>query len=259
MTKKPRPQDITFILVRPRYPGNIGSTARAMKNMGFSRLSLVCPAVLPQHPEAQRLAVGAADLLKKAKVFETVEQACKGLNFIVGTSRRTGKYRNDFVLLPQLSQRLPPRQKIGILFGAEERGLSNEELSFCHLVCMIPSSPQFPSLNLAQAVMVLAYQLRLSLGPLEENLDQAMKFLPGTEKNQSSQSRHLRLASTEQVEEMHRHLEKALLSIGFFVNDNSFHMMRAIRQVFGRTGLNEREVRIFRGICRQMIWKTTFP
>ncbi len=242
MPKALRAQDITFVLVRPRYPGNIGSTARALKNMGFSKLSVVCPSVLPTHPEARRLAVGAEGLLKKAKVFETIEEATKGMHYLVGTSRRIGKYRNDFVLLPELSSHLPAKQKIGILFGAEERGLTNREIAHCNLVTMIPANPAFPSLNLAQSVAVVSYQLRLS-------------NLSNDKSNRPSQSPY---ASTEKLEGMYEHLEKMLASIGFFPNENSFHMMRTIRQLFGRTGMTEREVRIIRGICRQVLYSISF-
>jgi TrmH family RNA methyltransferase len=238
MTKTIRPQDITFILVRPRYPGNLGATARAIKNMGFSKMVLVRPAILPAHPEARRLAVGAEGLLKKAKVFETLEEAAKGMQFLVGTSRRTGKHRNDFIFLPELPEKLPPKQKIGILFGPEEKGLSNRDLAHCNLVVQIPSNPDFPSLNLAQSVIVTAYQLHLMQG-----------VVPGKQTFKSPS-----LASVEQIEGMYGHLEKMLGAIGFFPHRNTFHMMRAIRQLFGRTGLTEREVRIFRGICRQVLW-----
>src|SRR5437660_1400890 len=101
MTKTFRTQDVTFILVRPRYAGNIGSAARVLKNMGFTKLSVVRPSVLPTHPESKRLAVGAANFLEKTRVFDTIEEATQGLHFLVGTSRRTGKYRNDFVSLPE--------------------------------------------------------------------------------------------------------------------------------------------------------------
>jgi len=244
MLKNLRAQDITFILVRPRYPGNIGSAARALKNMGFSKLSVVRPSVLPTHPEARRLAVGAEPLLKKTKVFETIEEATRGLHFLVGTSRRTGKYRQDFVLLPELAAHLPIGQKIGILFGAEERGLTNRELAYCHLVATIPANPDFPSLNLAQAVVVTAYELahRMNLGANEDK---------------NSYRNVLELASVDKIEGMFQHLEKMLAQIGFFPHKNAFHMMRTIRQLFGRTGLTDREVRIIRGICRQVLWKTT--
>lgn len=269
MPTRSRTQDITFILVRPRYPGNIGSAARALKNMGFAKLSLVSPSVLPTDPEARRLAVGAVDLLRKAKVSETIEKATRGLRFLVGTSRRTGKYRRDFVPLPELASRLPAGQKVGILFGPEERGLTNRELAHCNLVTTIPADPGYPSLNLAQAVMVVAYQLQLMMQG-RRSFDAA-----GGDHRSSSRltaSRRLAgvlmargdgrrrsegpppLASIDQVEGMYQHLEKTLTSIGFFPHKNSFHMMRTLRQLFGRTGMTEREVRIIRGICRQVLW-----
>lgn len=238
MTNNLRAQDITFILVRPRYPGNIGATVRILKNMGFSKLALVLPSVLPTHPECFRLAVGAADLLKKAKVFESIEEATQGLRFLVGTSRRTGKYRQDFVNLPDIQAKLPLKQKIGILFGAEERGLTNRELSHCHLATMIPSDPDYPSLNLAQSVAVVSYQLRLAMLSKE--------IIP--------KKKAVSMASMEQIEGMYQHLEKMLIEIKFLPSDNSFHMMRTLRGLLGRTGMTEREVRIIRGVCRQVLY-----
>ncbi len=238
MTKKSASQDLTFIIVKPRYPGNIGSIARAIKNMGYSRLVFVRPAILPTHPEARRLAVGAEPLLKKAKVVDTIEEAAKGLHFLVGTSRRSGKYRQDFVTLPELGSHLPHGQKIGILFGPEEKGLSNRDLAYCHLVTTIPSHPDFPSLNLAQSVVVVAYQLRL------QSLSQ----------HPARTSKDIELAPVTDIEGLFEHLERALTAINFFPHKNAFHMMRSIRQVFGRTALTPREVRIFRGVCRQILW-----
>lgn len=234
-----RAQDFTFILVRPRYGGNIGSAARVLKNMGFKKLVLVRPTVLPQHPESLRLAVGAADLLKKAKVYDTLEEATKGLRFLIGTSRRTGKYRRDFVDLPEIGTKIPKGQKIGFLFGAEERGLTNEELSLCHLVTMIPSNPDFPSLNLAQSVAVVSYQLRLLFNWKDEQIQAPQKFP---------------LAPVQEIEGMYGHLEETLKKIQFATEDTAFHLMRSLRQMFGRTQLSSREVRILRGICRQVLW-----
>lgn len=255
MTKKLRTQDITFILVRPRYPGNIGAAARAIKNMGFSKLHLVQPAVPPTDLEAKRLAVGAAPLLKKARVFETIEATTKGMHFLVGTSRRTGKYRNDFIPLPSLKEKIPAGQKIGILFGAEERGLTNRELAHCNLVTTIPADPKFPSLNLAQAVMVVGYQLRLDLSPALSFVRRGRfpDFPLLTKEGVRGRSD---LASVEQIEGMYQHLEKMLDQVGFFPHKNAFHMMRTLRQLFGRTGMTEREVRVIRGICRQVLWAT---
>ncbi|HEX5035915.1 MAG TPA: RNA methyltransferase [bacterium] len=240
MPKPLRPQDVTFVLVKPRYGGNIGSACRVLKNFGFKKLHLVRPSVLPTHPESLRLAVGAADIAKKAKIFDSVEEATKGLRFLVGTSRRTGKYRRDFANLPDIGAKLPAGQKIGVLFGAEERGMTNEELGHCNLVVQIPSDPDYGSLNLAQSVAVVSYQLRL-LQDLK-----AVKI----------EGKEFPLAPAEEVEGMYEHLEKTLTSVGFLHEKNGFHMMRTIRQLFGRTQLNEREVRILRGICRQVSWAT---
>lgn len=243
MTKIFRPQDVTFILVKPRYGGNIGAAARVLKNMGFSKFSLVRPSVLPTHPEALRLAVGAADLLGKAKVFDSINEASKGLRFLIGTSRRTGKYRRDFVNLPEIATKLPPGQKIGILFGAEERGMTNEELGHCNLVVQIPSNPDFGSLNLAQSVAVVAYQLRVIAG----GFDSEAPMTIGTAKRASP-------APVQEIEGMYGHLTEVLEQIKFTHNGNSDHMMRSIRQIFGRAQLTLREVRIIRGMCRQISW-----
>ncbi len=248
MTNNLKPQDITFILVRPRYPGNIGAAARVLKNMGFKKLVLVRPAALPQHPEALRMAVGAADLLKRAKVFDTLEEATKGFRFLIGTSRRIGKNRQDFVSLPKIQTKLPENQKtgqkIGILFGAEERGLINKELALCHLVTMIPSDPDFGSLNLAQSVAVVSYQIRMMF----------LSLVQDNKEDLPQKKRGITYASVDQVEGMYGHLEKALSEIGFLIEKNTFHMMRTLRGLFGRTGLTEREVRILRGICRQVLY-----
>ena len=249
-----KPQ-ITFILVRPRYPGNIGSVARVIYNMGFEKLSLVEPAVLPEHPEARRLAVGAEVLLKKAKVFGTIQEASHGMTFLVGTSRRTGKHRQDFVLLPDMPTRLPPGQKIGVLFGSEERGMTNKELAHCHLVTTIPSNPHFASLNLAQSVGIVAYQLRLRLLELEEGKAKKKATRKKATDSPPASNRMTALASVDQVEGMYEHFEKMLGEIGFFTSNDSFHMMRTFRGLFGRTAMTEREVRIFRGLCRQVLWR----
>ncbi len=236
---------INFILVRPRYPGNIGSAARAIKNLGFKNLILVAPSTLPLHPESRRLAVGAEDLLKKAKVFDHLEEAIQGNHLLVGTSRRTGKHRKDFMTLEDLPPLLPKKQKIGILFGPEERGLNNRELSTCHHVVTIPANPKFPSFNLAQSIAIVAYQLHIG-----------SKSTRHPSNNDESTSQ---VAPVEELEGMYTHLEKMLLQIGFLENDRSFHMMRSLRNLLSRTRPDSREIRIIRGICRQVLWSTQNP
>lgn len=225
--------DITFILVRPCYAGNIGAAARAIKNMGFHKLVLVDPKQSPGDVDAIKMAVGAKDLLKKAKVFTSLKEAIKPFHYLIGTSRRFGRHRRNFVSLPDLKPLLPLAKKIGILFGSEDKGLNNEDLALCHKVVTIPSNPDFPSMNLAQAVMVVAYELRkVAASPIPS----------------------ISLASLEDVEGMFRQLETTLAEIGFFPHGNPFMVMRTLRGMFGRSGVTTREIRIIRGICRQMIW-----
>lgn len=130
--------------MRPRYPGNIGAVARALKNMGFSRLILVSPEAKPTDPEAKWLAVGAADVLRKAKIYKTLDEATHGFHLLIGTSCRYGKKRGQFLPVTELRERLPAGKKIGILFGPEDRGLTTKELMKCQQVVSIPPASTGP-------------------------------------------------------------------------------------------------------------------
>lgn len=232
---------ISIILARPRYAGNIGSVARAMKNMGLSRLILVRPGALPEHPEALRLAVDAKNILKKSQIFDSLDEALKEFNFVIGTSRREGKHRRDFLLSTEvhgLVKSQPKGSKMAILFGAEERGLTNEELTRCHRVVMIPSSPKLPSINLAQSVMIIAYELFSKKAP----------------KSTSPSFKESPLATVEDLEGMYGQMEEALTAIRFFTDPHHFHIMRTLRTLIGRAHPTAREIRIFRGIWRQVMW-----
>ncbi len=232
--------NVSIVLVRPRYAGNIGSVARAMKNMGLSRLILVRPGALPEHPEALRLAVDAKNILNKAEIFDDLPAAIKEFHFLIGTSRREGKHRRDFIWANELHALIseqPPQSQIGILFGAEERGLTNEEISHCHRVVTIPSSPDLASLNLAQSVMVIAYEL----------------FSKRDLKSTSPSFKKSPLAKNEEMEGMYQQLEQALVAIKFFQDEHHFHMMRTLRALLGRAHPTAREVRILRGIWRQIL------
>jgi len=232
-------RNVAFILVRPLYAGNIGAAARALKNMGFSRLVLAEPRASPLDLEAHKFAVGASDLLKKARVFSSLKQAIADRQILIGTSCRTGKRRRNFVTLSELPALIAPVKKVGFLFGPEEGGLTNEEIALCHHVVTIPTNPRFSSLNLAQAVMVIAYELRKSFGCVP-------KKYPAPSPQPT--------ATMDQVEGMFTHLETMLSSIGFFPHGNPFIVMRTLRNLFSRAGLTPREIRILRGICRQVLW-----
>ncbi|MBU6455293.1 MAG: hypothetical protein KGS72_26215 [Cyanobacteria bacterium REEB67] len=159
-------ENFVFVLVRPNFLGNIGSTARVMKNFGFTQLRMVSPPKNYLDSEARRMAVDAFDILKKARVFDSVSAALEDINIAVGSS--SGQYRthisqNLAPLAESLFQELSDGNKIAMVFGDERNGMTNEELDRCHKLMRIESNPLFPSLNLAQALGVVAYQLSLQI------------------------------------------------------------------------------------------------
>jgi tRNA/rRNA methyltransferase len=227
---------ISIILVRPKFPENIGSAARAMKNMGLNRLRLV-DGCSPLHMNAYRLASGAEDILERAEEFSTLKEAISDTECVVGMTSRGGKERSPLLTPEALLKRIIPlssENSIGLVFGSEREGLTNEELSLCHLYVRIPSWESFPSLNLAQAVMVLCYELFRSSVTVR---------------------RHpVQLAKAEQLERMYEHMEKTLLDIGFLDIRNPKRIMWVLRRLFGRSEMEEREVQIFQGIWGKMDW-----
>lgn len=233
------PQRISIVLVQPTLPANIGATARAMKNMGFCLLRLVNPA---DHlcMEARRMASGSDEILENAQVFPTLEDALSDLHFTVGCTARTGKERVKLTDPQGLAKHLEayrPDTRLGIVFGREDRGLMNQELDLCNLLVTIPTAPEHPSLNLAQAVLVVCYEI-LKAGFTSPESGK-LNNLPATSK---------------ELEELFQHARDVLLRIGFLHVSNPDRILRVLRRIFGRFGLDSREVRIFRGILRQIDW-----
>jgi tRNA/rRNA methyltransferase len=225
---------ISILLVRPKFHENIGSVARAMKNMGLSRL-IVVNGCSPLHPNAYKLASGAEDILERAEEFSTLREAVSEMGCVVGTTSRGGKERRPFLTPGTLAKRLMPlslKNSIGLVFGSEKEGLTNEELSLCQLYVRIPSMESFASLNLAQAVMVLCYELF-----------QASSEIP---------KQVIQLAQAEQLERMLEHMEKTLIQIGFLDSNHPKRIIRVLRKLFGRSQMDEREVQILQGIWSQM-------
>jgi len=227
---------ISIILVRPRFHENVGSVARAMKNMGLSRLLLV-EGCCPLHANAYKLASGAEDILERAEEVPTLREAITDMGCVVGMTSRGGRGRSPLLKPEILVEKLIPisvKNLIALAFGSEKDGLTNEELALCHFYGRIPSSEGFPSLNLAQAVMVICYELFRSSVVVPEN--------------------PVRLARAEQMEGMFEHMERTLLDIGFLDPNNPQRVMKALRQLFGRCQMEERDVQILRGIFSQMDW-----
>ncbi|PWB34867.1 tRNA (cytosine(32)/uridine(32)-2'-O)-methyltransferase TrmJ [Pseudomonas sp. SDI] len=240
-------QNIRVVLVNTSHPGNIGGAARAMKNMGLSRLALVDPLHFPS-PEAAARASGADDVLAGAQVVASLEEALVGCTLVVGTSARDRR-------LPW--PMLDPREcgaktveqaaggcEVALVFGREHSGLTNEELQRCHYHVHIPSNPDFSSLNLGAAVQVLAYEVRMAwLGQQEQSA--------GLEKTEVVPARTEELATMDEMEGFYGHLEQALVEIGFLDPANPRHLMSRLRRLYGRSSVNRSEMSILRGILTE--------
>jgi len=233
---------VRFVLVEPQSAGNLGSAARALKNLGFSALHLVAPLCDPRSAEARALAVEAWDVLDDAKVHDTLDEALLGMRTVVGTSARMGKQRRPHYRLdafaPDLA-RLASAAPFAAVFGREAHGLSDAELDRCTHLVHIAASAEYPSFNLAQAVLLVAYTLRLGLDTQHAAPPPSQEEVP---------------ADHGSREAMLAHLEEALRAIGYLHEDTAVPMMRRLRRFFGRAELTAGEAAIFRGIARQVLW-----
>lgn len=232
------PRDkFAFVLFRPQSAGNIGAAARALKNMGFNDLRLVAPGILNQR-EAVAMAVHADDVLASATTWPDLSAALADCSVTVGTTSRRGGYRASAQPLRAAAAELHAlsrTNKIAVIFGREDRGLTNRELKLCNRLVTIPTGSDYPSLNLAQAVVVVAYELMMAASaPAAAD---APEFVSAT----VSDAMLARMAA-------------ALVSIGFIADDNPDHIMFALREVFGRSGLTAREAEILNGMARQIRW-----
>jgi tRNA/rRNA methyltransferase len=232
-------ENIAVVLVQPQIPENIGSVARAMNNMGITRLILV----KPENCDLTRIlkmATGTSiDIVEAMEVYDELMAALNPFQYVVGTTARTGTQRPALTNPRKLAQDLmaiSQENLVALLFGPEDRGLSNEHLRFCHTIATIPTS-RFASLNLSQAVMVICYEIFLASQEAPE------EFTP-------------RLANKFELEGMYDHLKEVLMKIGFINPQNPEHWMLNIRRFLSRIPLRARDVRIIRGICRQIDWYT---
>jgi tRNA/rRNA methyltransferase len=235
------PLDLTrfrIVLVEPRNPENIGTAARAMKNCGLSRLALVRP-LDPLGPAALRPAMEARDIVERAEVFDSLEAALQSSRMVVGTTRRGGQDRSPLLTPQSWIREVLPRaedQEVALLFGGEKDGLTREAVDRCDVLLTIPAHPGFASFNLAQAVLLVGYEL----------------FRASSES--PSARAPLDLATLQAREELFRHLEAVLQRIGFLHENNPGRVMASLRRLFGRSSLEGREVRILRGILSQVEW-----
>lgn len=227
--------NVRVVMVETSHAGNIGAAARAMKTMGLQRLVLVSPRQFPA-AEATAMAAGADDLLARAQCCDTLAQALGDCTLVVGTSARPRRLRMP-VMTPREAMREvageAPGEEIALVFGRERTGLTNDELGFCHLLAEIPANPDYSSLNVAAAVQLMAYELRLAAGEDQIRGDRVPMVARAT---------------TTEMQHFYAHLESVLLETGFLDQGNPRHLMRRLHRLFNRVRPDQNEINILRGI-----------
>lgn len=227
---------IRIVLVNTSHTGNIGSVARAMKTMGFSKLYLVDP-VNPVDSHASALAAGATDVLGNAVVVDTLQEAIADCNTVIGTSARSRTLSWPMVDPVECGEKLlagtEQEGDVALVFGRENSGLTNEELQLCNYHVCIAANPEYSSLNLAMAVQTLCYETRMRyLAKGEQPIEQDDTVYP----------------SSEQMELFYQHLEKTLSDTGFIIKQHPGQVMTKLRRLFNRARPEEQELNILRGI-----------
>jgi tRNA/rRNA methyltransferase len=228
---------VRVVLMRTTHPGNIGAAARAMKTMGLSRLYLVEPVSFPD-PVADARASGATDVLEHARVVTSLPEALQGTVFSAAVTARRREWSVPVKYAREAAAELAgyaQQGEVALVFGTEASGLTNDEVALCSMPVSIPANPGFSSLNLGSAVQLLCYELRVAalepVVPLETPLD---------------------LATFDEVEGFHRHLEQAMTASGFYDPANPKRLLPRVRRLFGRIRLEREEVNILRGILSTM-------
>ena len=229
--------NIAIVLSQPHFPENIGAAARAIRNMGLQRLVVVAPENFDL-TKVRRMATHAAlEVVEKMAVVDSLGEALADFGYVVGTTARLGGQRQVLRSPAKLAEKLAPisqQNQVAILFGPEDRGLTNADLRLCHGLVNIPTA-EFSSLNLAQAVMVVCYEL------FRYHPDKPGEFAP-------------RLANRRELDAMYDVLTKVLIQISFINPQNPDYFMNNLRHFFSRLPLRAKEVQIIRGICRQIDW-----
>ena len=235
---------VRIVLVDTSHPGNIGAAARAMKNMGLSSLVLVRPQSYPD-PEATARASGAADLLAEASVLPSIDAAIAGCGLVLGTSarRRNANWRMlDARAAAAELLAASVARPAAVLFGGERNGLANDELARCHALIQIPADPAYESLNLAQAVQIVCYEIMMA----GRNPRDAAE--PATQP-----------AGSEDMAALHRHLDAVLERIGFMNEGNAAQLRPRLERLLARAVPDDKEVRILRGLLAAIERQSSLP
>jgi tRNA/rRNA methyltransferase len=233
------------VLVRPHYPGNVGATARVMRNFGLEDLVLVAPLVDLADRQVRQMSTHGEYILDRARVVPELERAVADCVLVVGTSGRTGGlFRKQSVgtpreMLPKMAEVLAQQGSTALVFGPEPTGLGNVEISRCHYLVHIPTDDKYSALNLAQAVAICLYELRLSWESLPNQGDTRLPEEP---------------ASFAAQEHMFQQLRIALEEIHFLYGPKADSLMHGMRHLLGKARLSQMEVRLLLGLARQMRW-----
>jgi tRNA/rRNA methyltransferase len=237
MTERVNLSNISIVLHKPRHPENIGAAARSMCNMGLSKLVVVNPENYILKKVFKLATHVAADIVENVEFHEDLKEALSVYNYVVGTTARLGGERQVVNSPSKLAEKLIPisrKNRIAIIFGPEDKGLSNQDIRLCHILVNIPTA-EFSSLNLAQAVMIICFEI-FTVGRKENE-----EFAP-------------RLANRHELDGMYDQLKDILVTISYINHENPDYWMNKLRYFFTRMQLRAREVSIIRGICRQIDW-----
>lgn len=237
MSDRANLDNISIVLLQPRYSENVGSAARAMCNMGIRQLVVVDPHNFDLSKALKLATHFASDIIEKSKFYPDLKEALSSFNYVVGTTARLGGQRQVVCSPLTLAQKLIPisiNNRIAILFGPEDKGLSNEDIRYCHALVNIPTT-EFSSLNLAQSVMILCYEI----------------FIAGSEANEEFAPR---MATRHELDGMYDQLKDILVRISYINSENPDYWLNHFRRFFTRLQLRAKEVNIIRGLCRQVDW-----
>ncbi|HUT52843.1 MAG TPA: RNA methyltransferase [bacterium] len=233
--------NLRVVLVSPKFPGNLGMTARAMKNCAVSDLRLVAPRA-ELNKEAYLLAPAGSDILDTAKIHDTLAQAVSDCGLVIGTTRRKGVARRNIITAEQAADMVRPVlavNRVALVFGAEDNGLSNDDLSICHWMLSMTTGSEAQSFNLSHSVAIILFLINRAV--VGAALDQR------------------KLATTRNLEAMFSDIERFLLETGFIRKEDPKRIMTTVRQILHRSGLSERDIKILRGTLRQSRWRIKNP
>ncbi len=235
------PDNLSIVLVRPQGPINIGAVCRVMMNFGFSRLRLVEPNPEYLSLPAKKMALTAFPILETAQVFDDLKTALADIQAAFGTTRRFGKYRENFFTPADAAEKLSQIHldtSCALVLGPEDNGLETKDLELCRHFITIPTHDGFPSMNLSHALAILLYEIAGAFAKVKKSAGLPAK----------------KLAQGDEIEHMVAHMRQTLLSIDFLDKQNPEHLLRTFRRIFGIAGLTSREVKIIRGLMSRIDW-----